>query len=254
MRFPEGMCPNGILTLLMIKQNGEYVGKQITFRRHWDMEKCADEVTSGNGEIAFNWRTKFGGTVEISTTWFGSYYTGDAGAVMYPKMAKGKELMHETVEEEMEFPVLFDVREGGTEMVVRYSSSRASNNWLKVKMERGVAAGMKREGIVFNEGSTEWASYPTTICDDCGREACLWLSSKEEMILYNESLLEDTESNGRRRMINHQMAFKMNGDALHPSVGEITYNYLNVFWPVSEAYSHPLMGSTWDTAPHDLPH
>jgi hypothetical protein len=94
-------------------------------------------------------------------------------------------------------------------MVVGYSSSRASNNWLKVKMERGVAAGMKRgEGIVFNEGSTEWASYPTTICDDCGREACLWLSSKEEMILYNESLPEDTESNGRRRMIYHQMAFK----------------------------------------------
>jgi hypothetical protein len=29
-------------------------------------------------------------------------------------MAKGKELMRETVEEEMEFPVLFDVREGGT--------------------------------------------------------------------------------------------------------------------------------------------
>jgi hypothetical protein len=169
MRFPEGMCPSGILTLLMIKRNGEYVGKQITFRRHWDMEKCADEVTSGNGEIAVNWRTKFGGTVEISTTWFGSYYTGDAGAVMYPRTAKGKELMRETEEEEMEFPVLFDVREGGTEMVVGYSSSRASNNWLKVKMERGVAAGMKREDIVFNEGSTEWASYPTTICDDCGR-------------------------------------------------------------------------------------
>jgi hypothetical protein len=81
-RFPEGMCPSGILTLLMIKRNGEYVGKQITFRRHWDMEKCADEVTSGNGEIAFNWRTKFGEMVEISTTWFGSYYTGEADAVM----------------------------------------------------------------------------------------------------------------------------------------------------------------------------
>jgi hypothetical protein len=113
----------------------------------------------------------------------------------------------------MEFPVLFDVREGGTEMVVGYSSSMASNNWLKMKMERGVAAGMKREDIAFNEGSTEWASYPTSICDDCGREACLWLSSKEEMILFNESLPEDTESNGRRRMIFHQMAFKMNGDA-----------------------------------------
>jgi hypothetical protein len=33
----------------------------ITFRRHWDMEKCADEVTSGNGEIAFNWRTHSNG-------------------------------------------------------------------------------------------------------------------------------------------------------------------------------------------------
>jgi hypothetical protein len=201
MGFPKGMCPSGILTLLMIKRNSEYVGKQITFCRHWDMEKCADEVTAGKGEIAFNWRTKFEGTVEISTTWFGSYYTGDSGAVMYPRTAKGEELMRETVEEGMEFPVLFDVREGGTEMVVGYSSSMASNNWLKVKMEKGVAAGMKREGIVFNEGSTEWASYPTTICDDCGREACLWLASKEEMILYNESLPEDTENNGRRRMI-----------------------------------------------------
>jgi hypothetical protein len=46
----------------------------------------------------------------------------------------------------MEFPVLFDVREGGTEMVVRYSSSMASNNWLKMKLERGVAAGMKKRG------------------------------------------------------------------------------------------------------------
>jgi hypothetical protein len=54
MRLPEGMCPSGILTLLMIKRNGEYVGKQITFRRHWDMEKCADKVTSCNGEIPFN--------------------------------------------------------------------------------------------------------------------------------------------------------------------------------------------------------
>jgi hypothetical protein len=80
-------------------------------------------------------------------------------------------------------------------------------------MERGVAAGMKREGIVFNESSIEWASYPTMICDDCGREACLWLASKEEMILYNESLPKDTESNGHRRMIYHQMAFKMNGNA-----------------------------------------
>jgi hypothetical protein len=132
---------------------------------------------------------------------------------MYPRTAKGKELMREMVEEEMEFPVLFNVREGGTEMVVGYSSSRASNNWLKVKMERGVATGMKREGIVFNESSTEWASYPTTICNDCGREACLWLASKEEMILYNESLPEDTESNVCRRIIYHQMAFKMNGDA-----------------------------------------
>jgi hypothetical protein len=99
------------------------------------MEKCADKVTSGKGEIAFNWCTKYRGTVEISTTWFGGYYTGDTGAVMYPRKAKVKELVRETVEEEMEFPVLFDVRDGGTEMVVGYSSSRASNNWLKDKME-----------------------------------------------------------------------------------------------------------------------
>jgi hypothetical protein len=121
--------------------------------------------------------------------------------------------MREAVEEEMEFPLLFDVREGGRERVVGYSSKMAGNNWLKMKMEKEVAADMKWEGIVCNEGSSEWASYPTAICDDCGRESCLWLASKEEMILYNESLPEDTESNGRRRMIYHQMAFKMNGDA-----------------------------------------
>jgi hypothetical protein len=187
--FPKGMCPSGDLTLLMIKQNGEYVGKQITFRRHWDMEKCADEVTAGKGKITFHWRTKFEGTVEISTTWFGSYYTGDSGAVMYPRTAKGKELMRETVEEKMEFPLLFDVREGGTKRLLGYSSKLEGNNWLKRKMEQAISAGMKREGIVFNENSSEWASYPTAICDDCERESCLWLASKEDMILYNESLL-----------------------------------------------------------------
>jgi hypothetical protein len=170
-------------------------------------------VTSGQGEIAFNWHTKFEGVVEIITTWFGSYYTGDTGSVMFPRKAKEKELMHPTVEEEMEFPILFDVRDGGKEMVVGYQPGRASNNWLKEKMEKGVAAGMKRVGIVLNESSTEWPLYPTTICDDCGREApCLWLASKEKMILYNESLPEDIESNGRRHMIYQQMAFKMNGN------------------------------------------
>jgi hypothetical protein len=48
---------------------------------------------------------------------------------------------------------------------------------------------------------------------ESGREACFWLASKEEMILYNESLPEDTESNGRRHMIYQQMAFKMNSNA-----------------------------------------
>jgi hypothetical protein len=79
-------------------------------------------------------------------------------------------------------------------------------------MERDVAAGTtKRVGIVFHESLSEWAAYPTTICADCGREACLCLASKEEMIMYNESLLrEDIESNGR---IYQPMAFKMNGNA-----------------------------------------
>jgi hypothetical protein len=40
---------------------------------------------------------------------------------MYPRTAKGGELLRARVEEEMEFPVLFDVREGGIEMVVSYS-------------------------------------------------------------------------------------------------------------------------------------
>jgi hypothetical protein len=213
MGFPKGMCPSGELTLLMIKRNGEYTGKQITFRRHWDMKKCADEVTAGKGEMAFHWRMKFEGTVEISTTFFGDYYTGDSGAVMYPRKAKKQELMRETVEEEMEFPLLFDVREGGTERVVGYSSKFPGNNFLKRKMEEAVAAGMKSEGIVFNQDKSEWASYPKSICDDCGRESCLWSSSEEEMILFNGSLPKDLESNGRRRMIYNQMAFKMNGNA-----------------------------------------
>jgi hypothetical protein len=65
-------------------------------------------------------------------------------------------------------------------MVVGYSSSRASNNWLKVKMERGVATGMKREGIVFDESSTEWASYPRVVRYSSRMAGNNWLKIKME--------------------------------------------------------------------------
>jgi hypothetical protein len=68
--YPKAMSPNGSLSMALSQKNGEYLGKQITFRRNWDYEKCADEVIAGRGEIVFKWRHKFDGAVEISTPFF----------------------------------------------------------------------------------------------------------------------------------------------------------------------------------------
>jgi hypothetical protein len=117
-RFKADVCPAGILCLSMTKKNGEYVGKQISFRKHWEFNECTNEVISGHGEINFKWRTEFGGTVEITTTYFGTYDTGDNGSVMFPRRAKREGLMAESLEEELRRPILFNVRDGGAQQVV----------------------------------------------------------------------------------------------------------------------------------------
>jgi hypothetical protein len=51
------MSPGGMLTLTLTKKNGEYVGKQITFRRDWDFVDCANQVIAQRGYINFRWKT-----------------------------------------------------------------------------------------------------------------------------------------------------------------------------------------------------
>jgi hypothetical protein len=79
--YPKAMSPNGSLSMTLSQKNGEYLGKQITSRRDWDYEKCADKVIAGRGEIVFKWRHKFDGAVEISTPFFGRYCTGSTASV-----------------------------------------------------------------------------------------------------------------------------------------------------------------------------
>jgi hypothetical protein len=41
MSYPKEMSSSGsFLTLTVTTKNGEYLGKQITFRRDWDFEQC----------------------------------------------------------------------------------------------------------------------------------------------------------------------------------------------------------------------
>jgi hypothetical protein len=210
-RFNADVCPAGILCLSMTEKNGECVGKQISFRKHWEFDECAKIVILGRGEINFNWRTKFGGTVEITTTYFGTYDTGDHVSVMYPKRAKCEGLMVETLEEKLRRPILFDVRDGGAQQVVGYNRLVETNELLKDNMERGVWCGMARKGIVFDHGNTQWG-YEKAFCVFCCQQDCVWEEAKSETIEYNSSLPEDTANNGRRRMLYRQMAIRTNGD------------------------------------------
>jgi hypothetical protein len=73
------------------------------------------------------------------------------------------------------------------------------------------------------------------------------------MILFNESLPEDTESNGRRRMVYiNQLAFKMNGNAPlgrgnRVQLPKYVLTGVRTLFPSADGES------TWDTATHDLP-
>jgi hypothetical protein len=108
-------------------------------------------------------------------------------------------------------PILFEVRNGGTEHHVGYTQAMEGNDWLKDKMERGVRAGMARAGIRFDQDETEWG-YENDFRESCHQIKCLWDSTQEEMVEYNATLPSDTKNNARRRMLYHQMAIRMNGN------------------------------------------
>jgi hypothetical protein len=211
-RFPGFQSPGGILTLTLTEKNGEYVGKQITFRRDWDFAECADQVTAQHGSINFRWKTLFEGTVEVTTPSFGTYVTGSTGTVMDPTKAKEMMLMRPTVEEEMKDPIFFEIRLGGTHLLDGYSSTEEHNDWLKAKMEEAVDIGMCKEGIVFNRSKTEWG-YLGEFCEKCDQPKCVWESAKEDMVAYSESLPEDSTDNVSRRNLYRQMAIRLNDGA-----------------------------------------
>jgi hypothetical protein len=72
--------------------------------------------------------------VEITTTYFGKYNTGYTGVVILPSMAKTKGgLMRESINDEMVDPVLFNVRDSGSENQVGYMGAQRDNPFLKEK-------------------------------------------------------------------------------------------------------------------------
>jgi hypothetical protein len=73
------------------------------------------------------------------------------------------------------------------------------------------------------------------------------------MILYNESLPEDMESNGRRRMIYQQMAFKMDGNA-PLSRGDHVQLHKCVLAGGARSLFPSADGEYMGHATHDLPH
>jgi hypothetical protein len=173
MKTPHFISPHGKLVLTMTNKNGAYVGKHITFsRNNWDFKACASQAAAGEGQINFKWRTKYDNAVEIMTTYFGKCNTGYSGVVLLPSMAKMKGLMRETIDDEMVDPVLFNVRDGGLENQVGYMGRQRENSFLKETMETAVYRGIVKEGIVFNEGMTEWTWYEMA-CEHCHEASCV---------------------------------------------------------------------------------
>jgi hypothetical protein len=209
MKMPHFISPHGKLILTMTNKNGVYLGKCITFRNNWDFVACANEAVKGDARIAFNWRNKYDNAVEITSTYFGRYNTGSTGTVMLPSMAKMKGLMRETIEEEMVDPVLFDVRDGGTESQVGYMSHQIENKFVQDRMESGIFRGIETAGIVFNGSMTGWR-YAVDVCEHCKQETCEWEEKKEEMVSYNETISGDTTNKARRHSLYRQMAIKIN--------------------------------------------
>jgi hypothetical protein len=174
MKLPHSISPHGKLVLTMTNKNGAYVGKQITFRNNWDFEACAtQQAAAGEGKINFKWRTTYDNAVEIKTTYFGKYNTGYTGVVLLPSMAKMKGLMRETIDDEMVDPVLFNVRDGGSENnQVGYMGTQRDNLFLKEKIEIAIYRGIPKEGILFNDGMTGWTYYEMT-CEHCHETSCV---------------------------------------------------------------------------------
>jgi hypothetical protein len=210
MKMPHFISPHGKLVLTMTNKNGAYVGKQITFSNNWDFEACATQAAAGDGQINFKWRTKYDNAVEITTTYFGKYNTRYSSVVLLPSIAKMKGLMRETIDDEMVDPVLFDVRDGGSDNQVGYMGRQREKSFLKETIEIAVYRGIAKEGIVFNEGMTGWTWYKM-VCEHCHEASCVWKENKEEMTAYNETIDSTTPSNQHRHTLYRQMAIRMNG-------------------------------------------
>jgi hypothetical protein len=130
--------------------------------------------------------------VETTTTHFGEYNTGSTGTVMLPSMVKLKELMRELIEDEMVDLVLFDVQDGGSENQVGYMRCQTDNLFVQEKIEDSIFRGIRQAGIVFNEDMTAW-HYAADSCEHCNQETCVWEEKKEEMVAYNNDMLENSQ-------------------------------------------------------------
>jgi hypothetical protein len=124
---------------------------------------------------------------------------------MLPSVAKLKGLMRENINDEMVDPVLFDVRDGGSENQVRYMGAQKDNPVLKEEMESSIYRGIAKEGIVFNNGMTGWTYYENA-CEYCRQASCVWEENREEMTKYNETICSATPSNTHRHTLYRQMA------------------------------------------------
>jgi hypothetical protein len=170
-------------------------------RHRWPQERGPDQLQLED---------KYDNAVEITTTYFGKYNTGYTGVVILPSMAKLKGLMRESIDDEMVDPVLFDVRDGGSENQVGYMGAQRDNQFLKAKMEIAIYRGIAKEGIVFNDGMTGWTYYENA-CEHCHEASCVWEENKEEMTKYNETICSATPINTHRHTLCRQMAIRMNG-------------------------------------------
>jgi hypothetical protein len=129
---------------------------------------------------------------------------------MLPSMAKMKGLMRETIEEEMVDPVLFDIRDGGTQPQVGYMSNQTENKFVQDRIESGIFRGIETAGIVFNKSMTGSWRYAMDVCEHCKQETCEWEEKKEEMVAYNQTICNGTPNKTRCHTLYRQMAIKIN--------------------------------------------
>jgi hypothetical protein len=124
------------------------------------------------GADQFQLEDQVGQRCGITTTYFGKHNTGYTGVVILPSMAKLKGLVRESIDDEMADPVLFDVRDGGSENQVGYMGAQRDNELLKEKMEIAIYRGIAKEGIVFIDGMTGWTYYENA-CEHCHEASCV---------------------------------------------------------------------------------